>query len=151
MNHKECEGFLNKLEIHFELYEWFFRSNEWAQVATGVSLLGNELLSHWRWEGKTYLDHTWENFKEFCERETTDPKIQHYNTALAYVKAEQHENQLVLEFSNHLEALEDQMKVAYTNEQKKTHLYTKVHTTVQQQAQQTSGEPNDYNEYILWL
>ena len=28
MNHKECEGFLNKLEIHFELHEWFFRSNE---------------------------------------------------------------------------------------------------------------------------
>ena len=55
------------------------------------------------------------------------------------------------EFSNHLEALEDQMKVAYTNEQKKTHLYAKVHATVRQQAQQTSGEPNDYNEYISWL
>ena len=46
MNHKECEGFLNKLEIHFELHEWFFRSNEQAQVATDASLLGNELLSH---------------------------------------------------------------------------------------------------------
>ena len=31
------------------------------------------------------------------------------------------------------------------------HLYTKVHTTVQQQAQQILGEPNDYNEYISWL
>ena len=131
MNHKECEGFLNKLEIHFELHEQFFRSNKQAQVATGASLLENELLSCWRQEGKTHPDHTWKNFKEFCERETTDPKIQHYNTALAYVKAEQHENQLVLEFSNHLEALEDQMKVAYTNEQKKMHLYAKVHTTVQ--------------------
>ena len=54
--------------------------------------------------------------------------------ALVYVKAEQHENQSVSEFSNHLEALEDQMKVAYINKQKKTHLYTKVYTTVQQQA-----------------
>ena len=48
INHKECEGFLNKLEIHFELHEQFFRSNERAQVATGASLLGNELLSCWR-------------------------------------------------------------------------------------------------------
>ena len=71
--------------------------------------------------------------------------------ALAYVKAEQHENQSVSEFFNHLEALEDQMKVAYTNKQKKIHLYAKVHVTVQQQAQQTLGEPNDYNEYISWL
>ena len=46
INHKECEGFLNKLEIHFELHEQFFRSNKQAQVATGASLLGNELLSH---------------------------------------------------------------------------------------------------------
>ena len=88
MNHKECEGFLNKLEIHFELHERFFRSNERAQVATGASLLGNELLSRWRREGKTHPDRTWENFKEFCERETTDPKIQHCNAALAYAKAE---------------------------------------------------------------
>ena len=71
--------------------------------------------------------------------------------ALAYVKVEQCENQSVSEFSNHLEALEDQMKVAYTNEQKKTHLYTKVHATVWQQAQQTLGEPNNYNKYISWL
>ena len=55
------------------------------------------------------------------------------------------------EFSNHLEALEDQMKVVYINEQKKIHLYAKVHVTVQQQAQQTLGESNDYNEYISWL
>ena len=46
MNHKECKGFLNKLEIHFELHEQFFRSNEQAQVAIDISLLGNELLSH---------------------------------------------------------------------------------------------------------
>ena len=151
INYKECEGFLNKLETHFELHERFFRSNERAQVATGASLLGNELLSRWRREGKTHPDRTWENFKEFCERETTDPKIQRRNAALAYAKAEQRENQSVSEFSNHLEALEDQMKVAYTNEQKKTHLYAKIHATVQQQAQQTSGEPNDYNEYISWL
>ena len=52
-NHKECEGFLNKLEIHFELHERFFRDNERPQVATGASLLENELLSHWRQEGKT--------------------------------------------------------------------------------------------------
>ena len=71
--------------------------------------------------------------------------------ALAYIKAEQHKNQLVLEFFNHLEALEDQMKVAYINKQKKIHLYTKVHVTVQQQAQQTSGELNNYNKYISWL
>ena len=76
-------------------------------MATGASLLRNELLSCWRQEGKAHLDYTWEDFKEFYERETTDPKIQHYNTALAYTKAEQHENQSVLEFSNHLEALED--------------------------------------------
>ena len=31
------------------------------------------------------------------------------------------------------------------------HLYTKVYITVQQQAQQTSGELNNYNKYILWL
>ena len=30
MNYRECEGFLNKLKIHFKLYEWFFRSNEQA-------------------------------------------------------------------------------------------------------------------------
>ena len=48
INYKECEGFLNKLEIHFELYKQFFRSNKQAQVATGASLLGNELLSYWR-------------------------------------------------------------------------------------------------------
>lgn len=47
-NHKEYEGFLNKLEVHFELHEKFFRDNERAQVATGASLLGNELLSRWR-------------------------------------------------------------------------------------------------------
>ena len=76
-------------------------------MAIDVSLLGNELLNYWRQERKTHPDHTWKNFKEFYERETTDPKIQHYNTALAYTKAEQHENQSVLEFSNHLEALED--------------------------------------------
>ena len=46
MNHKECEGFLNKLEIHFKLHKQFFRSNEQAQVAIDISLLGNELLSH---------------------------------------------------------------------------------------------------------
>ena len=50
--------------------------------------------------------------------------------ALAYIKAEQYENQLVLEFSHHLEALENQIKVVYTNKQKKTHLYAKVHATV---------------------
>ena len=43
------------------------------------------------------------------------------------------------------------MKVIYINKQKKTHLYIKVHATVQQQAQQTLGEPNDYNKYISWL
>ena len=75
MNHKECEGFLNKLEIYFELYKQFFRSNKWAQVATGASLLGNELLSHWRQEEKTHPDYIWENFKEFYEREITDLKI----------------------------------------------------------------------------
>ena len=48
MNYKECEGFLNKLEIYFKLYEQFFKSNKQAQVATGASLLGNKLLSHWR-------------------------------------------------------------------------------------------------------
>ena len=84
-------------------------------MVTGTSLLGNELLSHWRQEGKAHPDHTWENFKEFCKRETTDLKIQHYNAALAYIKAELCKNQSVSEFSNHLEALEDQMKVVYTN------------------------------------
>ena len=48
INYKECEGFLNKLEIHFKLYEQFFRSNEQAQVAIDASLLGNELLNYWR-------------------------------------------------------------------------------------------------------
>ena len=28
INYKECEGFLNKLEIYFELHKQFFRSNE---------------------------------------------------------------------------------------------------------------------------
>lgn len=150
-NHKEYEGFLNKLEVHFELHEKFFRDNERAQVATGASLLGNELLSRWRREGKTHPNRTWEDFKDFCEKETTDPKVQRRNAALAYSKMEQREHQSVSEFSNHLEALEDQMKVAYTDEQKKTHLYAKLWSSVRRQAQQTAGEPNSYNEYISWL
>lgn len=152
INSKEYESFINKLENYFLQFDYFFALSDKNKVTSAAAHLSTELMNRWMRENKHLRTaRTWDDFKQFCRKETSDPKVTQRDAAAAYHRAHQRENQNVSEFANYLDSLEDQLPERYTNDQRKMHLYAKLRPEVQRESQRSAQEPEFYTEYISWL
>lgn len=151
-NLKEYESFINKLENYFLQFDYFFSLSDKNKVTSAAAHLSTELMNRWMRENKHLrIARTWDDFKQFCRRETSDPKVTQRDAAAAYHRAQQREHQNVSEFANYLDSLEDQLPERYTNDQRKMHLYAKLQPEVQRESQRSAREPESYADYISWL
>lgn len=151
-NLKEYESFINKLENYFLQFDYFFSLSDKNKVTSAAAHLSTELMNRWMRENKHLrIARTWDDFKQFCRRETSDPKVTQRDAAAAYHRAQQREHQNVSEFANYLDSLEDQLPERYTNDQRKMHLYAKLRPEVQRESQRSAREPESYADYISWL
>lgn len=149
---KEYESFINKLENYFLQFDYFFTLSDKNKVTSAAAHLSTELMNRWMRENKHLrTTRTWNDFKQFCRKETSDPKVTQRDAAAAYHRAQQRERQNISEFANYLDSLEDQLPERYTNDQRKMHLYAKLRPEVQRESQRSAQEPESYTDYVSWL
>lgn len=149
---KEYESFINKLENYFLQFDYFFTLSDKNKVTSAAAHLSTELMNRWMRENKHLrTTRTWDDFKQFCRKETSDPKVTQRDAAAAYHRAQQRERQNISEFANYLDSLEDQLPERYTNDQRKMHLYAKLRPEVQRESQRSAQEPESYTDYVSWL
>ncbi|KAA8642489.1 retrotransposon-like protein 1 [Aspergillus tanneri] len=119
---------------HFERNRYYF-TNDTTKVVEGTAHLCATFIRLWRQHEEEVADKpTWEDFRKFLLRQLNDPVNLRRDASQRYHDARQQDHQNVREFAAYLNQWEVQLPEAYTENQRKDHLRTRVKQDLRHEA-----------------
>ncbi|KAA8646695.1 uncharacterized protein ATNIH1004_005370 [Aspergillus tanneri] len=147
-NMQEYQTFIARMETHFERNRYYF-TNDTTKVVEGTAHLCATFIRLWRQHEEEVADKpTWEDFRKFLLRQLNDPVNLRRDASQRYHDARQQDHQNVREFAAYLNQWEVQLPEAYTENQRKDHLRTRVKQDLRHEALKYPNEPETYEGYI---
>jgi hypothetical protein len=131
-NVREHREWTRSAENAFRLAPRKFRQ-DMARIAWSAQFLRGTPATTWQNVATTdtHDDYTWGEYKELLLDLIEDPTNRQLGAAQLYSDARQKPHQSVQEFNQYLLSLENQLDDEYTQEQRRTHLWTKLSPTIQ--------------------
>ncbi|KAA8641337.1 uncharacterized protein ATNIH1004_002005 [Aspergillus tanneri] len=150
-NMQEYQTFIARMETHFERNRYYF-TNDTTKVVEGTAHLCATFIRLWRQHEEEVADKpTWEDFRKFLLRQLNDPVNLRRDASQRYHDARQQDRKTMREFAAYLNQWEVQLPEAYTENQRKDHLRTRVKQDLRHEALKYPNEPETYEGYIAHL